>query len=266
MRYIEPNRWAWAEALVNCDLRALFRGIERPDRGRVPDRYTWLGWVLASSGRYMDKHCEQVAQDYMTSDFDDEWREACEDKISRSHCCDAPIRCEAWRHEVQALFVDKDKREKWARDRVDASWEWDRINEDTKDVHWVAWFLKEHPITHIARDGDYESWVAINDLEGFCQSCQCPCDETKVIRAGYDETVLSLDCSCGENTPTTEPVLRWPPNVELPRHLNGEVITTPMTEAYEEYMDAARQRRRRLREDATASDREGQLSQGQPHR
>jgi len=172
----QPDHWAWAEAVIEEKLRWIFRGVDKPSsrnaRGR-DDKYTHLGWLLVSSERYMDDWMSEVADGYMESDYDPEWREYCEAKLHREGCCPHSAKeKKAYKLEVEQMFNNRDARRTWAYDRSDASWEWEQINDGTKDLWWVAHFLKEHPVTGVyAGDGDC---IDIDDIVAFCEHCDNP--------------------------------------------------------------------------------------------
>lgn len=215
----------------------------------------------------MDKHCEEAAKYYMESDADDDWRECCEEGIAKEHCCAKPSVYDEYRADVKKLFEDEDARQRWAFDRVDPPWEWDQIRQECTEIYFVYWLLKEHPV--IAIRGDDNEWFDIDDVVGYCPGCQRPVLSEDVTPAPGDDSQRVLHCHpCGYDehlldTPD-DPPFDWPPGAPLPRHPDGSVAPPP-PEDFEEYMNAARDRRRRLCEDATDRDRAGgAVPEGQP--
>lgn len=245
-----PDRWAWAEAVVEEKLQWVFAGIDRPSqrnpRGRE-SKYTYLGWLLVSSERFMNDWMEDCAKAYFESEYDDEWREYCEHKLHRTGCCpNDPEEKATFDEEVQEMFENRDARWTWAHDRCDPSWEWECINDCTKDVWWVAHFLKEHPVVGVLY-GDCDV-ADIDDIVRFCEHCNQPITNAHQEEDG--EYTYTICDGCGEHEGYSkddpqcpqEPPNLWPPGAPWPprRHLDGTPLYAPPTD-YEEYMDATRQ-------------------------
>lgn len=175
------DRLSMAHAIVEGELYWSFKGIEdfRPSSRNADYRsrsLNALAQTLLDSSNYMDAQRDSEVEYYLSDDCDADWREECEHRAHDRHCCSSEG-CEAYKAALEAMFRDQQERSQWAYDRIDFDFDFLRSNiiDNTGDVFWVAWFLKDHPVEGVmTREGEY---LSLDEVKGYCQ-CGEPIDET----------------------------------------------------------------------------------------
>ncbi len=199
---------AWARAVRLGAHRYAFRGL-KPDLGNgMASVYMKMDPVvrqLVSCEKYMDDLRQAEVDQYMSADWDDEWRSNCEAFLPR-----------LWKEakkvytaRVNKLFNNSSARFNWADDRVEFDQMVEYVEEMVSNNDVFADFLRKHPVVAIYHDA-METWIDIDEILGFCPDCNTVLLRADMQKPAIDVTLhpyapASVECPC--------------PHPDLPGHM-----------------------------------------------
>jgi hypothetical protein len=176
---------AWARAVRLGKHLYGFKGLNNDLGNGLGAVYLKLDPVtrqLISNEKYMETLYEAEVGIYMSDDWAADWREVCEQQNPRLW----KEKKKDYTKRVDDKFNDASARYRWASDRVDFSEMVDWVQSMVTDNTSFAHFLREHPVDSIYSE-NLESWMSIDDIVGFCPSCDNILTEEDVAPIAVDE-------------------------------------------------------------------------------
>lgn len=189
------DRRGWVRAVQQATVIWGFQGIQNPRKPYDRKAMTSIEVVLSDERFTEQLHHEGTKYVAESPDYADDWSEYVHDKHHRAGACPhgSDDEREAFERRVAKTLKDESEKYAWASDRVDWDWVKNSVECFFQDGESIYYFLKEHPIDSAwHRNG--ERWVALEDIRGFCPSCDEVLDDEDVVDHVEDPHVHNPDC------------------------------------------------------------------------